>query len=197
VKNLTKINKKRSAGRPAKDITKIIYEAVLDELSVHGASGVSIERVAEKASVNKTSIYRKFENIDNMIVETIKYSLKFSVSEFKYEKSLNNTLVKIGSEYAKFISSKKGQALYLVSLSPKYASFIEQIENDSELKEPQNVLEMVSTAISNGEWKKAPKEIETIFTLLMGAISYRIMMNRKKVSKSWIQTIVNTILDGV
>lgn len=62
----------RKSGRPRSEKAhKMILKAVLDLLFESGMQGVSMEAVAERAGVGKTTIYRRWSTKEDLIAEAI------------------------------------------------------------------------------------------------------------------------------
>ena len=46
-------------------------QAVIDELTEHGYSGTTVERVAARAGIAKTTIYRRWRNLDGLLADVM------------------------------------------------------------------------------------------------------------------------------
>jgi len=60
----------RTGGRSAQ-VREAILAAVLDELTVNGYAALSIEAVASRAGVNKTTLYRRWPTLDDLLVDAL------------------------------------------------------------------------------------------------------------------------------
>ena len=60
----------RTGGRSAR-VREAVLSAVLDELNVNGYAGLSVEAVAARAGVNKTTIYRRWPTLDDLLVDAL------------------------------------------------------------------------------------------------------------------------------
>jgi AcrR family transcriptional regulator len=59
-------------GRPrSEQAAEAIIEATLDELAEHGYRGLSIEGVATRAGVAKTTVYRRWPGKDELVLEAL------------------------------------------------------------------------------------------------------------------------------
>jgi AcrR family transcriptional regulator len=58
----------RPGGRTART-REAVLRAVIDELSDRGYAGATVERVAERADVAKTTIYRRWGSIDGLLAD--------------------------------------------------------------------------------------------------------------------------------
>jgi AcrR family transcriptional regulator len=60
----------RTGGRSAR-VREAVLSAVLHELNVNGYAALSIEAVASRAGVNKTTIYRRWPTLDDLLVDAL------------------------------------------------------------------------------------------------------------------------------
>jgi AcrR family transcriptional regulator len=60
----------RTGGRSAR-VRQAVLSAVLDELNDNGYAGLSVEAVASRAGVNKTTIYRRWPTLDDLLVDAL------------------------------------------------------------------------------------------------------------------------------
>jgi len=60
----------RTGGRSAR-VREAILAAVLHELTVNGYATLSMEAVASRAGVNKTTLYRRWSTLDDLLVDAL------------------------------------------------------------------------------------------------------------------------------
>jgi len=60
----------RTGGRSARVRESVLY-AVLQELDANGYAALSVEAVASRAGVNKTTIYRRWPTLDDLLVDAL------------------------------------------------------------------------------------------------------------------------------
>jgi AcrR family transcriptional regulator len=58
----------RPGGRTART-REAVLRAIIDELNDHGYAGATVERVAERADVAKTTIYRRWGSLDGLLAD--------------------------------------------------------------------------------------------------------------------------------
>jgi AcrR family transcriptional regulator len=68
----------RPGGRTAR-VRAAVLEAALAELGQHGYAGLSIEQVAERARVNKTTIYRRWQTKDALLGDALACAVNTAV----------------------------------------------------------------------------------------------------------------------
>jgi AcrR family transcriptional regulator len=62
--------KRRPGGRSAR-VRRSILDATVDALVEHGYTGLSVEEVATRAGVHKTTIYRRWPNLGTLVVDAL------------------------------------------------------------------------------------------------------------------------------
>src|SRR5690242_201393 len=60
----------RPGGRTAR-VATAVRDATLAELTEHGYAGLTVENVAERSGVHKTTIYRRWGGVDGLIVNAL------------------------------------------------------------------------------------------------------------------------------
>ncbi len=61
---------RRPGGRTARNRAAVV-EATLAELARCGYSGLTVENVAERSGVHKTTVYRRWGGVDGLIVDAL------------------------------------------------------------------------------------------------------------------------------
>ncbi len=61
----------RMARTPDAAVTQSIHNAALSLITTTGLTGLSMEKVASEAGVNKTTLYRRYNSVENLIADLI------------------------------------------------------------------------------------------------------------------------------
>ncbi|WP_336210135.1 TetR/AcrR family transcriptional regulator [Nonomuraea sp. LPB2021202275-12-8] len=61
---------KRPGGRSAR-VRDAVRQATLAELAEHGMRGLTVENVAERSGVHKTTVYRRWGNVEGLISDAL------------------------------------------------------------------------------------------------------------------------------
>src|SRR5262249_21409879 len=65
-------NPRNAAGRPRSQVVdQAILRAALELFIEHGVAGASIEKIAKRAGVGKTSIYRRWSSRETLLAQAI------------------------------------------------------------------------------------------------------------------------------
>jgi AcrR family transcriptional regulator len=169
----------------------------LDELATHGLSELSVERIAEAAEVNKTTVYRRWPTREALIAGALEYVM-FDLEERLVDTgSLRGDLLALAEAVAEFMSLPSGRALARAALAEPSASAIaalaaEQLNRGAAVP----VLQLIERARKRGEWKtKAPPQ--AALSMLVGAIFHRTMLERQPTKGPWLNGVVDLIVVGV
>jgi AcrR family transcriptional regulator len=105
----------RTGGRSAR-IREAIHAAVLDELIERGYAALSVESVASRAGVNKTTVYRRWPTLDELLLDALTSwaSDAFPVPETG---SIETDLLALGKELASQLNGGIGRELAAIVLT--------------------------------------------------------------------------------
>lgn len=104
----------RTGGRSAR-VREAILTATFSELVAHGYVGLSVEAVASRAGVNKTTIYRRWPTIDDLLVDALTaWSLDIQIPDTG---TLETDLLALGSELADLLNGGVGREVAAVVLT--------------------------------------------------------------------------------
>ena len=59
------------ARTPDASVTQSIHASVLGLIAANGINGLSMEKVAADAGVNKTTLYRRYRSVENLIADVV------------------------------------------------------------------------------------------------------------------------------
>ena len=68
-------SQRRTSRRRGDTLTDAIYAAVLEQMSVHGFSGLTMEGVASCAGTGKAALYRRWSGKDDLVVDALNHVL--------------------------------------------------------------------------------------------------------------------------
>jgi AcrR family transcriptional regulator len=183
-----------TAGRPIEDA---IIRATLDELADHGIDGVSIERVAAAAEVNKTTVYRRFPTKEALIGAALEFALVSLAAQIRDTGSLRGDLIDLVHKQATVISSASGRALVRAGMSEQMASSLAELAADPLTNQPDEVRLLVERAVQRCEWDIGRCPPDPVFAMMTGGLIHRIMMERQPVSDAWAANLVDIVARGV
>jgi AcrR family transcriptional regulator len=190
--------KRRDAGRPrGAAVTDAVMLATLEELGAHGLAGLSVERIAAAAQVNKTSIYRRWATREALVAGALEYVLVDLEGAQEDTGSLRGDLMALGRSVAAFLAEPTGLALARAALaestSPELAAMAaRQLARGAE----GPAAELVRRARARGEWtSEAPPE--AALSMLVGALLHRVLLEHQPVSPVWLSGVVTVLASGL
>jgi AcrR family transcriptional regulator len=105
----------RTGGRSAR-VREAVLSAVLDELNVNGYAGLSVEAVASRAGVNKTTIYRRWPTLDDLLVDALMTWSEDAIPGTETG-SIETDLITLGRELADQLNGGLGRQVVAVVLT--------------------------------------------------------------------------------
>jgi AcrR family transcriptional regulator len=196
-KTMPEIKKRRDAGRPrGKLVENMVRAAVISELAELGFVNFSIESVAKRAEVNKTTIYRKWKSKDGLIHFTLERLADDFALNIPESCNFQDGLFHLGSEIAKLLESNTGRILFEAAFSLKDSPKASDVAQRKILNnESSKVEDFIKKAIQNQELRADISPIY-ITTMLAGSIIHRVMIEKEKVSVSWLKTLAEILSRG-
>ncbi|MET0386789.1 MAG: TetR/AcrR family transcriptional regulator [Polyangiales bacterium] len=185
-----------SVGRRAQEREREdkILRAALEELAQSDYGGMTIEGVAARAGVNKTTVYRKWETKAALI----RAALYLVVDRFKVPPTsgdLRADLLGMAQRARDFLLSHEGQCLMRVRIletpEPELAAIAAEL-NENNSREFATVF---AAATARGELP-ARVDARLLTDLMWGVIHARLMMRREPVDDALLARVVDTLVAG-
>ena len=189
---------RRAAGRPrSQEADLAILAATVDLLAERGLAAMSIEEVAARAGVGKTTIYRRWPSKGLLALDAF-------VASFREEQPLPDT----GTLRGDLLSALHAwvRAVTQTVMGPMLTGLIAEAQHDPELRGAwrDRVLEplrmqhriMLDRAIARGEIA-ASVDRDVILDLFFGAAEHRLLLGHLPITGEFIAEVVDTILSGV
>lgn len=188
---------RRDAGRArGAPIVDAVLSETLKELAEAGLEGLSVERVARRAAVNKTSVYRRWPTRDALVAAALEGILGSVAAKVPDTGSLRGDLLGLLSPVAGFLNDGTGRAVLRAALSESSASSVASLAARKLTQQAQSPLgALVARAHVRGEWREGVSGEQLIF-LLVGALIHRAMLEHRPLSKRWLASVVDLVLFG-
>ena len=185
-------------GRPrSQEADLAILAATVDLLAERGLAAMSIEEVAARAGVGKTTIYRRWPSKGLLALDAF-------VASFREEQPLPDT----GTLRGDLLSALRAwvRAVTQTPMGPMLTGLIAEAQHDPELRGAwrDRVLEplrmqhriMLDRAIARGEIA-ASVDRDVVLDLFFGAAEHRLLLGHLPITSEFITEVVDTILTGV
>ncbi len=185
-------------GRPrSQEADRAILTATVELLAERGLAAMSIEEVATRAGVGKTTIYRRWPSKGLLALDAF-------VASFREEQPLPDTGTLRGDLLAALHAWAR--AVTQTPMGPMLTGLIAEAQHDPELRGAwrDRVLEplrsqhriMRDRAIARGEIP-ASADREVILDLFFGAAEHRLLLGHLPMTDRFIADVVDVILDGI
>jgi AcrR family transcriptional regulator len=187
--------KRRPGGRSSR-VRAAAIAATLAELAEHGYAALSLERVARRAGVNKTSLYRRWGTREQLVLEAMLAQVGEHVS-VPDTGSLRDDLLELARtaaanaarpEVAAMARAVAAQSPHDAQLAAATARFwSERLAIDSAI---------VARAIERGEIRPGVQPAEVIEAVI-GPIHLRLLLTGEPVDRPFLERIVDTVVQGI
>jgi len=184
----------RSRGAPVVD--RVLEEAI-SELSQHGLEGFSVEQVARRAELNKTSVYRRWPTKEAIVADalaSVRDDLQFSLGDHG---SLRDDLLALGGDVARVVTSDVGKALLRAAFTAHGSRELHMLATSAlSSSSARDAAGLVARAKRRGEWRRglAPRPL---LSMLVGAIVHRVMLEQAPADRRFLSHIVDVMVRGV
>jgi AcrR family transcriptional regulator len=189
---------RRDAGRPrGAPIAEAVLAATLEELATSGLENLSVERIAQRAEVNKTSIYRRWPTREDLVVAALEGVLENMTAQAPDTGSLRGDLLGLLWPVVALMGDPMGRALLRASISESVGSKIAALgARKLEEQAAHAVPLLVARAQARGEWSAGVRGEQLIFALV-GAVIHRAMVEHVSITEPWLESLVDLLLFGV
>lgn len=171
-----------------------VLDATLQELALTGYRALSIEVVADRASVNKTSIYRRWPTK----AELVSAAMRLLVDELLFipnEGSLRADLVALVARFRDFTQSPRGRGLFRVMAAEAEVAELAEIMVAIKASTKCMPEQIVERAIARGEIPPG-SEAELIVHCVAAPVINWIQMDNLEIDDRRIEQVVDLVLLG-
>ena len=183
-------------GRPRSErADKAIIEATLDLLAAEGGvDAVSIEAVAARAGVGKTTIYRRWPGKESLIVDALA-AIKALPPEPAGESVRDDLIAQLDAKRP--VPDSRLSCLFwtVQSSAEKYPELARQYAERIVKPRRDKLRQVLHDGIDRGELR-ADLDVETSLLLLTGAVHNRNRTPADPLPEDYIARVVDLFLDG-
>jgi AcrR family transcriptional regulator len=189
--------RRRDAGRArGAPIVEAVLSRTLEELATSGLSGLSVERVARRAGVNKTSVYRRWPTREALVAAALEGILEDVAMKAPDTGSLRGDLLGLLAPVVALVNQPLGLAVLRAALTESSASSVAALAaRRLEQGTASPARAMVARAKKRGEWRAGVSAEQLIF-MLIGSILHRVLLEHAPLTKRWLGSLVDLVLLG-
>jgi AcrR family transcriptional regulator len=185
--------RKRLGGRSAR-VKQAVIDATLALLSEKGLHSLTVADIAARAGVHETSIYRRWGQPANLIIEA---SLQAANREIPLPDtgSLAGDLVEMHKEGLAFFKTPVGATLIGWAFSAPQTAEINPVLAGYWRSRSVLIDRIFERARARGEWT-SDKDIQSLLPDLLGPLYFRHFFQRQETTAEDLEALVATFLKG-
>lgn len=181
--------KRRPGGRTA-DVTERVHKAIFDLVVEGGVEACTFSAVAERAGVERSTLYRRFPDRWNAIIDTwMELGVRDVVPD--YGASFADDLSSLLHKIVGVLESPHGPALLKVVAELRTRAQANETRAYFDRRMTQ-LAPMFEAAIARGELP-AEADREALFTAAAGPIYFRMFIAGREVDEDYIHSIVSNV----
>jgi AcrR family transcriptional regulator len=186
-----------SLGRPRSDAAhEAILKATNDLLEEAGFANLTIEGIAERAGVGKSTIYRWWKNKGALAIEAFLEDVAPRIA-FPHTSSAMDDLRSQMHSVARVYRGKTGKVVRELIALGQSDPETRKLFIEGYLMPRRNVAkEVLQRAIDQGELKKRI-DLEIIVDMLYGPIFHRMLAGHAPIDDAFVDSLVTSLLEGI
>lgn len=184
-------HRSRATGRGPRAAERI-YEATLELLTERGYQGLTVEAVAERAGVNKTTIYRWWPSKGPLLRSALLHSRVLDV-EVPDTGSLRGDLVALAGQMVRLVSQERTGAVARAMLSGGGQGELALVARDFFADRLGRERPLFARAVTRGELA-ADADPVLLMDLVAGAVWMRVLLRQLPVEEGFAESVVDAVL---
>jgi AcrR family transcriptional regulator len=174
-------------------VRQAVLDATTDLVSEVGVERTTIDEIANRSGVAKTTIYRNFASKQALVVEAV-HACTFIIPAVTDSGSLRDDLIScyIGTTKASYDGRLGDMMLSMMDAAqrdPELGRLV-RAQNDQRRRFATNVLER---AVARGDLPN-DVDVDLLVTLIAGPLVYTKLVRRQRVTEELIAAVVDTVL---
>ncbi len=187
----------RAPGRPRDpQVDRAILTATLELLGEDGFDGLSIEAVAARAGVGKTTVYRRWPSKIPLVVDALTAMKAPTVSAVPDDMPTRDALVRAMSGFTKPHEGSAARVLAgLVDAMSRNEELAEAVRTVLVAERERGLVAVIERGKARGEIR-SEVDARVMVDLLGGPVVLRRLITGQPVNQRLAHTIVDLVLDG-
>ena len=187
----------RAPGRPRDpQVDQAILTATLELLGEDGFDGLSIEAVAARAGVGKTTVYRRWPSKIPLVVDALTAMKAPTVSAVPDDMPTRDALVRAMSGFTKPHEGSAARVLAgLVDAMSRNEELAEAVRTVLVAERERGLVAVIERGKARGEIR-SEVDARVMVDLLGGPVVLRRLITGQPVNQRLAHTIVDLVLDG-
>ena len=184
-------------GRPqarGSPVVARVLRATIEVLARIGYGALSIEDVANRARVNKTTVYRRWATKAELVRAALRSMGDERVCEVSTG-SLRGDLLAVGRSIIAFAESSEGRSILRMLLAERMEPELAEIAASLRSEREANPRALVDEAIARGELASGTDAL-LLMEALFGAIIQRLFISHHPLDDAFLERMVDLLLHG-
>jgi AcrR family transcriptional regulator len=183
--------RKQVRGKP---LVAKVMAATIAEMARVGPEGLSIEDVAARADVNKTTIYRRWPTPQVLARQALLCASESSSAPIDTG-SLRGDLSEWAREFRRIARSPDMQAIIRMRFGASAGGRMSTLTSDLEEKKHARSKAVIHRAVRRGELPRGT-DVELLHDVVHGALLYLVVFSGKRSDEARLERAVRLILEG-
>ncbi|TMR96821.1 TetR/AcrR family transcriptional regulator [Nonomuraea basaltis] len=185
--------RRRPGGRSAR-VRRALFDATIEVLHQHGASGLTVREVATRAGVNEASVYRRFGTRENLMIEAL-LSHSEQLLPIPDTGSLHGDLVAFATEISAYVTSPLGSALLRVLAAAGDDPAVDRVREQFARGRFTLAGDIVTRAIARGELPDTT-DARLVLEMLIAPLHLRALLTREPIDDEAPRRLADAIVRG-
>ncbi len=191
---MTVATTKRSRGRPRSQASEdAILNATLELLAEEGFRGLTVDKVAARASASKATIYRRWPTKENLVIAAFQQTTPLQASG---RGSQLRQLVDVVHQFSRFMrDTPLGGVLPALAAERTHNPSLDEALTPLMHSRRQPIIDVINLAVAAGELP-AGIDAENFADQCLGPVIMRIMLLNQPAGKKYIEQLVDSARRG-
>ena len=186
----------RPPGRPRDpEVDRAIAQAALEVLAESGFEGVTVEDVAQRAGVARSTVYRRFPGTPELLVTVLHHACQGRVDDPDTGSVLEDLLAVAEGLHRSLRSTDVGRALPAVVAAAARHPEVAEAHGSFVASRRRVALVAVQRGIERGEVDD-DVEPDTLVDMVVGPVFHRHMISRRPIRAPWLRELVTRAVRG-
>jgi AcrR family transcriptional regulator len=182
----------RSRREQEHEREQVMLRAALTELALFDYGGMTIEDVARRAGVNKTTVYRKWPTKSALVQAALTSVFElFSIGPSAGD--LRSDLRKVARQLIAFTLSPEGKSLLRLRLLQQPEPELAEIAKQLRARTMKQLMELIEPAVARGEIAKGV-DIKLLLDMLWGVLFAKLVFNMETIDNAMLERILDMLL---
>lgn len=186
---------KNLAKRRGAPVIDKVLSATLEDLAKHGFHGLSVPDVAERAGLNKTSVYRRWPTKTDLVQAALAQAMGHHEAAPDTGDLITDMLASTKGAAA-WADSTVGRGVMRTLLADAGTPEVKALTASMFRAQPKGPHEIFKRAQTRGQLGR-DADVEMALTVIAGAIVQRMFVENKRVTSSFIRRLVVMVAHGM